>query len=90
MRDLQALALLTSKRLPTCIQVVDYAGSPRRGQFFLVGSIPYALTEPRNVGRWNEGRGSQFWPTLEACAAALQAAGVERYQLPDCSWNKPA
>jgi hypothetical protein len=48
--------------------------------FFLVGSVPSSLIESDGT--------KKTWPTLAEARAAVEAAGVTRYQLPDCSWNQ--
>lgn len=63
-------------KFPTCIQECRVKGAAWFGRFSLVGSVPADLVKVS-------------WGTLEEARAAVEAAGVERYQLPDCSWNKP-
>lgn len=79
-------------RLSTAIQRIDYpihngAPNPYHGKYFIVGSIPAACYDKTR----NDGHGGSFIYDTEADAGrAIELAGVERYQLADCSWNKPA
>jgi hypothetical protein len=70
-------------RFSTAIQQVNYPQGAFHRQFFIVGSIPGKC--------YDVDRGaSKIYRTLDECRAAIEAAGVSRYQLPDCSWNKEA
>lgn len=62
------------------------------GRYFLVGSIPVALTESARHGtpQWPPLRVSMTWETLDAVIEALKGVGVTRFQLPDCSWYEEA
>jgi len=79
---------LFTGRYSTAIQQINHpihegAKNPYHGHFFIVGSIPAACYD-------HEQGKSKIYPSLAAVSAAIESAGVERYQLPDCSWNKPA
>ncbi len=78
-----------SHALATAIQQVTAPEAQAFGKFFVVGSIPMECTELRRIGKGVPHRASKIYDTLEEARAAVEAAGVSRYQLPDCSWNKP-
>ncbi len=78
-----------SKPLPTVIQQVTTPGGKCYGKFFIVGSVPMECTEVRQAGKGLPHRASKIYSTLADACAAVEASGVSRYQLPDCSWNKP-
>lgn len=84
--ELQQVIAMGQRGYSTAIQKIDYPihqgkPNPVHGWYFLVGSIPASLYD-------HDRRGSMRWPTLGEAMAAVESAGVERYQLPDCSWNK--
>ena len=58
------------------------------GRYGLVGSIPYALTEPSTHGTPHipPVRASLVWDTENEAIRALLALGITRFQLADCSW----
>ncbi len=81
------LSQFLTARLSTAIQQVNYPvhngqPNPAHGKFFIVGSIPAACYD-------RERGGSFFYDTEGECAQAIEAAGVTRYQLANCQWNKP-
>lgn len=84
--ELSALSGFFSGRFSTAIQQINHPihqGRPKpfHGCFFIVGSIPAACYD-------SEHGKSKIYLTLAECRKAIESAGVERYQLPDCSWNK--
>lgn len=58
------------------------------GQYGIVGSIPYELTEPQTTGtpQYPPLRRSKRWNTEQEAIDTLLAIGCERFQLADCSW----
>ncbi len=82
----QAMAMLSRGRLATCIQQVRDKQARAYGKFYLVGSIPWECTKPAERALTPGARTSIIYDTLEEAQAALKAAGVEQYQMPDCSW----
>ena len=84
------LAQVISAKFSTAIQRINYPihrgqPNPAHGKYFIVGSIPAACyDQSRNDGHG----GSMLFGSEAECAAAIEAAGVERYQLCNCAWNK--
>jgi len=78
----RALAMLHS--LPTCVQEITWK-CPAQGKFILVGSVPVECTDEYKSG-FTIGRKSKVYDSLEEAEAAIKAAGVTKWQRPDCSW----
>lgn len=80
--ELSQLGQFLTGKFPTCIAEITW-DCPAKGKFILQGSIPVVCCDP-------ETHRSKLFNSLADAKSAVESAGVQRYQLPDCSWNRPA
>ena len=78
MSELQSAMRLLNSNFPTCIMRYP------TGKYGIVGNIPIELTQP--YGGLFPGRKSMVWETEKEAINALIKAGIDRFQLSDCSW----
>ena len=80
MSDYNDLARFATAKLSTAILAYP------SGRFGLVGSVPYALSEPTKHSLTPGARSSLVWETEEDAIAALLAIGITHFQRADCTW----